>query len=132
MTRVLVGSAVRQIPRILAEFLHGLSELQTDGLEVAFDFINDNVLPQSSELLRQFQAQQPRVTTGAGNAVCESREGVPIAPSTSEQPHTWTANLVRKVAAFKDRIIREALHREVDFLFLVDSRRTGLRWLMSR
>jgi len=48
--RVLVGKAVRQIPRILAEFLR---ELQTDGLEVAFDFIDDNVLPQSSELLRQ-------------------------------------------------------------------------------
>jgi Glycosyl transferase family 2 len=111
--RILIGSPVRQTPRILDAFLRSLSELHTDGIELSFDFVDDNVVPESRALLRAFSEAHPRCrvhhVAADGEYVCDATT------------HHWNERLTRKVATFKDRIIGDARSESHDHLFLVDS-----------
>jgi hypothetical protein len=112
-TRVLIGAPVRQTPDILREFLRAISALDLEGLEATFLFIDDNVIEESSDLLRRFQTEHPRTmlhTSRSNDAyVCD------------DERHHWNEGLIWKVANHKNRIIAEALCKEYDLLFLVDS-----------
>ena len=54
MSRVLIGSPVRQKHTILKEFLQGLEELEKGNNEIEYYFIDDNSEQESSELLKDF------------------------------------------------------------------------------
>ena len=112
-TRGLVASPVRQTPAILSEFLRGIAQVQCEDLDVQFYFIDDNVVADSSALLRSFQRENPDTTL----AIEQPRDQYVC----DDKTHHWSASLIWKVAAFKDRIIEEALRRDSDFLFLIDS-----------
>jgi cellulose synthase/poly-beta-1,6-N-acetylglucosamine synthase-like glycosyltransferase len=113
VVRVLIGSPIRQKPAILAEFLRSIDELDPQGLELAYHFVDDNTAEESSALLTAFAASHPdcilRRAESQDTFVCD------------EQTHHWTDDLWLKVGSFKDRIVADALQRGFDFVFLVDS-----------
>ena len=108
--RVLVASPVRQKKVILAEFLNSLGMLDSTGLEIDYAFIDDN---NGDDLL---------------DAFARGRSNVRVFPADSgdcylcdENTHYWREDLVWKVAAFKNRLIKHAIEEGYDYLFLVDS-----------
>ena len=113
MHKILIGAPVRQEAAILTEFLRSLRELHRDGLDVDFVFVDDNVEPASSDLLRDF-AQHERTTLLPAEDQDDHYE-------KSEYGHVWTEELFWKVARFKDRILRHALANGHDGVFLIDS-----------
>lgn len=113
MQRVLIASPVRQKPAILTEFLTALRELDLDGIEVEFAFVDDNADPSSSALLRAFDPGSPVQFLNAA----ERAE----AYATDERTHHWLPSLMNRVAAYKDRFLKIALDEGFDALLLVDS-----------
>ncbi|MCL6604065.1 MAG: glycosyltransferase [Paenibacillus sp.] len=112
-TRILLGSPIHQKPPILRQFLDSLLRLQLDTLELDFYLIDDNEDEQSSQLLEDFKS---------------SRENVFLQISGYRDPyirddttHFWSANLVWKVANFKNMMIQRAALLDYDYLFLLDS-----------
>lgn len=112
--RVLIGSPVHQKSEILNEFLISLIELYKENLEVSYFFIDDNVNEKSSNLLKQFQNDNDNVYIEKSNIQCNVY-------MKDENTHTWTENLIAKVAGFKNRIIEFAKMNEYDYLFFIDS-----------
>ncbi|MGB9791644.1 MAG: glycosyltransferase [Thermacetogeniaceae bacterium] len=111
MKRVLIASPVRQRENILKEFLWSLDQLETDGLEVWYAFIDD--CEEESRLLKEFAARKDRVRIIRGDASgCYRRD---------ETTHHWSEELIWKVAEYKDRLLGMALEQGFDFVFLVDS-----------
>lgn len=112
--RVLIGSPVHRKPAILKEFLTYLPQIDSDGLDIDYFFIDDNSDEESSNLLNQF---------------AETQKGVTILPAKSNEQfmsddkgtHIWNSSLVWKVADFKNKIIQHALDHEYDYLFFIDS-----------
>ncbi|HLO03266.1 MAG TPA: glycosyltransferase [Symbiobacteriaceae bacterium] len=113
MRRILVGSPIRQEPRVLQEFLRSLLELDKTGLTVDFFFVDDNDQPESSALLQAF-APGGRVYRMQG-----SQGG--SAYLKTEQTHLWKEELIWKVASYKDTMIEFAKSEGYDGLFFVDS-----------
>ncbi|MBM7854294.1 glycosyltransferase involved in cell wall biosynthesis [Desulfohalotomaculum tongense] len=111
--KVLAGSAVRQKPGILSEFLQSLLELDTAGITVDFMFVNDNELEKSEELLKNFNPPRSRVHIIEGDKTDTY--------TCDEKKHQWKETLIWKVADYKDRIISYAREKNYDFLFLIDS-----------
>ena len=113
MQRVLIASPVKQKPEILKEFLYGLSQLDRQGIQLAYLFIDDNDSPISSSLLERFSMQGENVTVWEENTTdfyqCDN------------EYHKWHQNLIWKVAEFKNQIIKHALEKQYDYLFLIDS-----------
>ncbi|WP_127585515.1 glycosyltransferase [Paenibacillus koleovorans] len=126
--RVLIGSPVRQTPAILERFLDSLRRLEKKSLAVSYLFVDDNEDPAASSLLQKFRET-------AGRAVVVSQQqhrveqeqlrvgGVPASSAyvKDETTHYWKEDLIWKVASMKDGIIREALAKKFDYLFLIDS-----------
>jgi hypothetical protein len=111
--RILVGSPIRQKPAILKEFLESLCRLKQDTLTLEYFFIDDNEQEESHKLLADFKGSGGKVTI-FNNA----KQDVYICDDAT---HHWSEDLIWKVASFKNRIIQEAVEKEYDYLFLVDS-----------
>jgi len=129
--RILVGSPIRQKPKILFEFLKGVSEIEHDNIDLEYFFIDDNIDYESTLLLKKFAANHKTILKKADEFSSSSNEQYKCDSIT----HFWTDSLEEKVAKFKDEIIEYARTFKFDFLFLVDSdivldRRT-LRKLLS-
>lgn len=112
--KVLIGSPIHQKPTILKYFLDSLRLLKNLTFEPSYCFVDDNEIPQSTELLKNFKN--------------EISNEVTIFPSNSrtsyfcnEVTHYWSDALVWKVASFKNRIIEKAIQEKYDYLFLIDS-----------
>jgi len=133
--RVLIGSPVRQKAIILKEFLLSLNELEEEKYIADFMFIDDNddKSKESSELLQEFKEQQffKKVTIIKPEAMSrlEMAKGSGIGVGSSQQEdyicdqntHYWKDSLIEKVALYKNNIIKEAILKKYDFLFLIDS-----------
>ncbi|NLT95451.1 MAG: glycosyltransferase [Clostridia bacterium] len=111
--KVLIGSPIRQKPKILAEFLNSLERLEKDNIHVDFLFIDDNELFESSELLKDFGSHGWKTEIILGDKISRYQ--------CDEKGHNWQEALIWKVAEYKDYIITSALEQNYDFLFLVDS-----------
>lgn len=111
--KVLIGSPVCQKPEILKEFLKSLNELKKINFEAHYMFIVDNRDAESSELLLRFSETTDNVlikkVQNDDTYVCDN------------DAYHCKENLMWKVAGFKNDIIQEALVRDYDYLFLVDS-----------
>lgn len=114
MAKILIGSPVHQTPEILKEFLLSLTELNCYNHEIDYCFVDDNSNEESKELLQSFKVMMP--------------ESVTIIDSHSDSiyyvddyTHRWTQDLVEKVTAFKNTIIKTAIEKEYDYLFFIDS-----------
>lgn len=115
--RVLVGSPIRQTPEILTEFLLSLDEL--DQISFVFDyyFIDDNIDPVSSRILREFQERHE----GRCHIFTPSDVDQQYFESASAHAHNWSNETVWKVARFKDEMIAYAINSGYDYLFFIDS-----------
>ncbi|MFZ4650239.1 MAG: glycosyltransferase family 2 protein [Rubrivivax sp.] len=113
--RILIASPVRQKPAILAQFLASIKRLRSTGLDLACAFIDDNVDPESSRLLAEFDFPGECVVT----RVDSSDKGSEY--RQDEVTHHWKEDLIWKVAGFKDLLIELALDTGMDYLFLADS-----------
>ncbi|MFB9330814.1 glycosyltransferase [Paenibacillus aurantiacus] len=111
--RVLIGSPVHQKPAILREFLSSLRRLSDASIEFSYYFIDDNQDTQSSAMLRDFACEVPRVTI---HRTVRQHEYI-----RDEDTHCWNEQLIWNVAELKNRIIKQAVDQEFDFLFVVDS-----------
>lgn len=114
---ILVGSPIRQHPEVLKEFLLSLEEVTQDSFIFDYCFVDDNTDPASTKMLKEFEEKH------IGHCLLLSPD-VPAENScyiVNEHGHVWTAEVVWKVAAFKDRIIEIAKEKDYDYLFLIDS-----------
>ncbi|MEW6447568.1 MAG: glycosyltransferase [Bacillota bacterium] len=114
MKKVLIGSAVRQDPRILEYFLDSLRDLRVSGFTVDYMFIDDNDDPAASQLLQNFRPLGSKiVTVQTGN----SRKPY----IRNESHHHWNEELIWRVARSKNTIINYCKRDKYDYLLLVDS-----------
>jgi hypothetical protein len=97
----------------LTEFLTALGELDLNGIEVEFAFVDDNDDPDSSALLRAFN---PGVVVRSPDPATRAD-----LYETDERTHHWLPSLMNRVAAYKDRFLKLALDEGFDAVLLVDS-----------
>ncbi len=113
MHKILIGAPVRQEPTILREFLRSLSELDKDGLQVEFAFVDDNVDAASREQLQRFAEHEPTLLMPGEDLASDYAK--------DEFGHVWSDELIWKVARYKDRILDHARAHGHDAVFLIDS-----------
>ncbi|HHX97046.1 MAG TPA: glycosyltransferase family 2 protein, partial [Clostridia bacterium] len=111
--RVLIGSPVYQKPDILSLFLQSLKNLQRETVRLDYVFVDDNLDPAASKLLKDFSRSGSQVTIFDG----KKRGGY----HRDEETHYWNYALMLKVANYKNKIIEYALKQDYDYLFFVDS-----------
>lgn len=116
--RILIGSPIRQKPNILQEFLNGLSEIEHNGIELEFFFVDDNTDYESTLLLEKY-ANNYKVLLKKGTDLFLQYSNDQY--KCNDVTHYWTDSLEEKVAGFKDAIIDYAKNHKFDYLFLVDS-----------
>lgn len=112
MSKVLVGSPVRQTHTILKEFLQGLEELEKGKNEIEYYFIDDNTDLDSSKLLEAFSLRNPTIIKSGAEL---------YASSDKYDNHYWKFETLRKVTEFKNTIIQYCVDNGFDYLFLIDS-----------
>lgn len=111
--RVLLGSPVRQRPAILRAFLDGLARLETQGLELAYCFVDDNDDPESTALLDAFLA--------ANEGLRVRLDDRPERYMCDDYTHRWRRSLIERVASIKNYLLALARDNEFDAILLVDS-----------
>jgi hypothetical protein len=118
---VLIASSVRQKPEILEWFLKSLQELDLDGFDVKYCFIDDNVDLLSSETLHTFNPGQSTVigVKPEGEYFC------------TEETHHWSGEQIDRVARQKDQILDYAAENN-RHLFLVDSDLVMHPWTLQQ
>lgn len=111
--KILIGSPIHQNSLILKEFLQSLKEVEKDGFEVHYYFVDDNDEDESKRMLNEFHENVPFV-----NIIASNNNDNYI---KDEVTHRWTENLIDKVARFKNDMIDFAKENNFDYLFLIDS-----------
>ncbi|GMQ64317.1 glycosyltransferase family 2 protein [Vallitalea maricola] len=119
MIKVLIGSPIRQKPKILKEFLASLKGLNRKNILLDFYFVDDNDLKESSKLLNEFKENISKTNDNCeviidggvhyGNYQCTSIN------------HQWNNELIKKVAAYKNGMLNYCNKHNYDYLFLIDS-----------
>lgn len=110
LQRVLVGSPVCERASVLRAFLISLKSLEHEGFLIDYIFIDDNDSEISEKLLKNFKREGSEVT------VLPAVKGSAAEDTDARKE----ARLVR-VAGYRNRIIRYAMQKEYDAVFLVDS-----------
>lgn len=118
MSKLLFGSPIRQKATVLSEFLKGLDDLDLDGLDVGYMFIDDNAEEASSALLQEFAQTHSNVILkqSAQYGIGGNQEYV-----CSNTIHVWKTSLIQRITAYKNDIIAHARDNGYDYLFFVDS-----------
>lgn len=111
--RVLIGSPIRQKPKILQEFLTSIQGLDCTGLDIDCFFIDNNDNKEASSLLKGFKKGGSTVYIG---------EVPPREPyNCNSDTHHWNDRLIWTIAGFKNCILKFALDNNYDYVFMVDS-----------
>lgn len=113
MKKILIGSPIKQNPKILKEFLVSLETLDDTNCIVDCCFIDDNNEQVTSNLLYTYQK------THKGVHILNS--GTVFTKHSRYHDHNWGRQLIERVATLKNLIIDFALEYGYDYLFLVDS-----------
>lgn len=112
---VLIGSSIKQKPKILKEFLASLSELDLTDIAVDFLFVDDND-DESSKVLRSFSLPGSKITVAGADSIL----GFSMFPEAYSH-HKWNPRLLERVARLKNHIIEEARAGGYTHLFFIDS-----------
>ncbi len=113
--RILVGSPIRQKPAILKEFLLSLLELEKSSFICDYYFVDDNDVEESRQLLQDFAKEQGQ------SCFLEPVGQINDVFVCDAITHRWNDELMCKLGEFKDRMIRYAVEKGYDYLFLIDS-----------
>lgn len=120
--KVLIGSPIRQEPAILGEFLTSLHDQWTDPFNADYLFVDDNVDPESSRMIRQFRLPHSQTKIASTeDAIATPAQGQDSTYLRTEESHLWREESIWRVARFKDFILQAALQGGYDYAFLVDS-----------
>jgi len=111
MKRILIGSPVHQKTAILQEFLNSLVNLDHEGLDLHYYFVDDNEEASSSAELESFRNKHPNVRIEKNTE----------AEVYNEASHHWRTDVIEKVGKNKDKILHFARKNGFDFVFLADS-----------
>lgn len=112
MSKILIGSPIRQKSSILKEFLLGLEELDKGDNDVSYYFVDDNSDVTSSSLLRSFAQKNTTII----------KKGAELYKSSDDYDcHNWNDETLQKVTAYKNEIINYCIEKQYDYLFLIDS-----------
>jgi len=114
--RILIGSPVRQKPKILSEFLQSLNRLDSNNICFDYYFVDDNTEINSSKLLKEFSSNC--ATKVIIDNPTKSKKNDYICNETT---HFWSESAIWKVANFKENIIHYSIKHDYDYLFLIDS-----------
>ncbi len=112
--KVLIGSTVHQSPEILAEFIHSLMNLDTNGLDAHYLFIDDNTENVSRGLLELFSRKTEKTTL----------QIIPQEETRKEKDtldKNWNWNKEFRVAEMKNMILAHARQMKADYVFLIDA-----------
>lgn len=113
--RILCGGTVRKTPDVLAASLASLDlQVLPPRVILTFAFVDDNVIGESSDLLREWVAARGGIYLDCRQAdVGDFREG--------PQTHEWHATAMQRVGQLKNQLIRECLTGGYDALWLLDT-----------
>jgi hypothetical protein len=117
MTKILLGTPIRQKKEVLKEFLISLKEFDISGIELDFIFIDDNIESSSSDILIDFKNNNPTNTIVISSDYEKNNQDY----AYSETTHHWSVESTNKVGQLKNKIIKHALDNNYDYLFFVDS-----------
>jgi cellulose synthase/poly-beta-1,6-N-acetylglucosamine synthase-like glycosyltransferase len=115
--RILIGSPIRQKPKILQEFVDSLERQSRVKYSTDYFFVDDNVDEESHQILSQFQQKMG----SSCHIELPNQDQIETVYQRDEKTHYWRNDLVWKIAAFKERMIDCARVQGYDYLFLVDS-----------
>ncbi len=118
MSRILIGSPVRQKSNILKEFLIGLDEADKGANDISYYFVDDNTENLSSELLKSF-SETHDVVLKKGTELFNVSENE--YEKNDYNGHNWKSVNLAKVTVYKDTIIEYCIEKNFDYLFLIDS-----------
>lgn len=113
LKRILIGSPVCQKPEVLKVFLESLKHLNHKKFHLDYIFVDDNQDRESSEILKGFHRD--------GSVVTVMEASLPGDYRCDESTHHWNNALMLRVGEWKNQIIRYAIDKEYDHLFLADS-----------
>ncbi len=114
-SEVVLFAPVRVEPEIARLFVGALSELSGREFPLRMWFYDDNVDPESSNVLARFVDGHP------GSEILPEMELRPTDYSRSGVSHAWSDGAVARVAAIKDAAIERFLATGADRLFLLDA-----------
>lgn len=112
--KILIGSAIRQDPDTLREFLSGLTRLEKP-YDVGYCFVLHNLVASSRDILDNW------ITLQGDDVHLEIIHDETEYLKEDEVTHHWTHELVDKVTEMKNYIINHAKTEGYDYLFLTDS-----------
>ena len=112
MIKILHFSPVRKSAEIVKCHLESIKNLNIEGLDITFSFIDDNTDPESSLLLENFIKE-------VSHSFIHSFETENVENYNGKQ--RWVPNLYSRITKIKDYIIGEFLKGDYDYLFLTDS-----------
>lgn len=119
MSKILIGSPIRQKHTILKEFLNGLLRVEKGNNSVFYFFIDDNNDAISSEMLAAFLKENNNTI------VKKSSEFFIDEPNRDylcdEYTHYWNNENIRRISVFKNSIIEYCTENNYDYLYLIDS-----------
>lgn len=117
MKKILIGSPIKQKPKILKDFLLSLEELDASQLEIYYYFVDDNIDSESKELLKQFQEKNKNVL------IKDSKEFIKnnYEYIRNSNTHLWKKELIERIILFKNSMIEYAKEKQFNYLFLIDS-----------
>ena len=118
MSRILIGSPIKQKSNILKEFLIGLDEADKGINEVSFYFVDDNTEPESTALLESFSQTHNVVLKKGSELFNVSENGF---EENDYHNHGWKTVNLAKVTEYKNTIINYCIEKKFDYLFLIDS-----------
>lgn len=112
MSKILIGSPIRQNPRVLEEFLSGLNEADKDNNEICYFFVDDNSDTNSSDLLKKFADDNDVII----------KKGIELFNSEYfYENHNWNTEVLQKITVYKNTIIKYCIEKGFDYLLLIDS-----------
>ena len=118
MKKVLIASPVKQKSNILTEFLISLEEINKEGLDIHYYFVDDNTELESSNLLKKFKKKNKNVILKTSkdfnintnqNYICDNNT------------HQWKTALIERIIIYKNDMIEKAKKENFDYLFFIDS-----------
>ena len=119
MSRILVGSPVRQKPQIFEQFLKGLERIQKGDNDLYYYFVDDNTDSRSSSVLKDFSNKNDHVLIRKPEEILEKTADNHYI--CDDFTHSWNIENIERISVFKDSMIEHCINNDFDYLFLIDS-----------
>lgn len=117
MSKILIGSPIKQRASILKEFLTGLEEADKGSNTVSYYFVDDNTEQESTDILNEFADKYDVILKKGKDLFDVSAFG----SDNDYNGHNWKAVNLAKITEYKNSMIKQCVENDFDYLFLIDS-----------